>query len=190
MKQWDVEYWKQQQAMETGQAAEGADGLAALPSDEEEELLKATKKAMSLLQHMDRTEWELRSKLQRSEFSAEAIEAAIAYVQSYHYIDDERYARRFVEIYRSSRSMQRIKQDLVKRGVADQYITLAIEEFDGDDSGALQKALEKCLRGKTSLTYDEQQKVMAKLYRRGFRSQDIRRQIDLWKERQEISAEE
>lgn len=190
MKQWDLDYWKQHQITETGQIIDLEDNATTLSSEEEEEILKATKKAMSLLQHMDRTEWELRSKLQRSEFSEEAIEAAIIYVQSYHYIDDERYARHFVEIYRNSRSMQRIRQDLLKRGVADQYITLAIEEFDGDDSGALQKELEKCLRGKSGLTYDEQQKVMAKMYRRGFRSQDIRRQIELWKQRQEISAEE
>ena len=66
----------------------------------EDEKLKATKKAMGLLQHMDRTEWELRSKLEQAGFSEEAVEAAIQYVAGYHYIDDKRYAKRFVEIYR------------------------------------------------------------------------------------------
>ena len=149
----------------------------------EDENLQATKKAMSLLQHMDRTEWELRSKLQQSGFSEEVVEQAIAYVESYHYIDDERYATRFVEIYKDSRSMQRIRQDLMKRHVPEQWIELAIESVEGDDSVALTKALEKLLRGKTELSYEEQQKVMAKLYRRGFRTDDIIRQIDLWRER-------
>lgn len=149
----------------------------------EDENLKATKKAMSLLQHMDRTEWELRSKLQQAGFSDEAVEQAIAYVGSYHYIDDERYATRFVEIYRDSRSMQRIRQDLLKRHVPEQCIVFAIEGVAGDDSAALVKALEKLLRGKTELSYEEQQKIMAKLYRRGFRTDDIIRQIDLWRER-------
>lgn len=67
----------------------------------EDEKLKATKKAMGLLQHMDRTEWELRSKLEQAGFSEEAVEAAIQYVAGYHYIDDKRYAKRFVEIYRN-----------------------------------------------------------------------------------------
>ncbi len=80
----------------------------------EDEKLKATKKAMGLLQHMDRTEWELRSKLEQAGFSEEAVEAAIQYVAGYHYIDDKRYAKRFVEIYRESRSMRRIRQDLQK----------------------------------------------------------------------------
>ena len=111
----------------------------------EDEKLKATKKAMGLLQHMDRTEWELRSKLEQAGFSEEAVEAAIQYVAGYHYIDDKRYAKRFVEIYRESRSMRRIRQDLQKRHVPEQWITLAIEAVDEDDSPALQKALEKLL---------------------------------------------
>lgn len=151
----------------------------------EDEQLKATKKAMSLLQHMERTEWELRTKLQKSGFSDEAIDKAVAYVESYHYIDDERYAMRFVEIYKASRSMQRIRQDLLKRHVPEQWIDLAIEAADGDDSSALAKALEKLLRGKTELSYDEQQKIMAKLYRRGFRVDDIIRQLDSWREQNE-----
>ena len=123
----------------------------------EDEKLKATKKAMGLLQHMDRTEWELRSKLEQAGFSEEAVEAAIQYVAGYHYIDDKRYAKRFVEIYRESRSMRRIRQDLQKRHVPEQWITLAIEAVDEDDTPALQKALEKLLRGRTELSYEEQQ---------------------------------
>ncbi|MCH5267522.1 MAG: regulatory protein RecX [Lachnospiraceae bacterium] len=154
------------------------------PMDDEN--LKATKKAMSLLQHMDRTEWELRSKLKQSGFSEEAVEKAVAYVGSYHYIDDERYARRFVDIYRQSRSMQRIRRDLQKRHVPESLIDQAIEEVDGDDGDALTKALDKLLRGKTELPYEEQQKVMAKLYRRGFRVDDIIKQIDIWREHNEF----
>ena len=71
----------------------------------EDEKLKATKKAMGLLQHMDRTEWELRSKLEQAGFSEEAVEAAIQYVAGYHYIDDKRYANpevceEYVRIYK------------------------------------------------------------------------------------------
>lgn len=149
----------------------------------DDENLIATKKAMSLLQHMDRTEWELRSKLNQTGFSEDAIDEAIAYVKSYHYVDDERYARRFVDIYRQSRSMQRIRQDLKKRHVSEHLIDQAVEEVDGDDGVALGKALEKLLRGKIELSYEEQQKVIAKLYRRGFRIDDIRKQIDIWRER-------
>ena len=57
-----------------------------------EERDRARKKAMRLLEHMDRTEKGLTDKLRQAEFSPEAVEDALAYVKSYGYIND---ARRF-----------------------------------------------------------------------------------------------
>lgn len=146
----------------------------------EEEKLRAKKKAMSLLQHNDRTEWELRDKLKRAEFSDEAIDEAIEYVRSFHYIDDKRYAVRFVEIYHTSRSKKRLWQDLMKRHVPEEYISLALEQLEDGDSEALQREIEKLTRYKEELTYEEKQKITAKLYRKGFSVNDIRRQLELY----------
>ena len=62
----------------------------------QDESLEAKKKAMSLLKYMDRTEWQLRDKLSLKGFSEEAIEEAIEYVKSFHYLDDYRYAVHFL----------------------------------------------------------------------------------------------
>ena len=48
-----------------------------------EERNRARKKAMRLLEHMDRTEKGLTDKLRQAEFSPDAVEDAIAYVKSY-----------------------------------------------------------------------------------------------------------
>ena len=53
---------------------------------------RAKKRAMHLLEKMDRTEQELRRKLLESEYPEDLTEEAIAYVKSFHYIDDARYA--------------------------------------------------------------------------------------------------
>ncbi len=149
----------------------------------EEEILKAKKKAMSLLQHMDRSEWELCFKLEKAGFSEEAVTEAIEYVKSFHYIDDKRYAVRFAEIYRESRSIARIRQDLQKKHIPEDIITLALEEIDYDDSAALKKAMRKLLENHTGeLSYDDRQKLSAKLYRRGFHMDQIVKQLDLWQE--------
>ncbi len=144
----------------------------------EEEILRAKKKAMSLLQHMDRTEWELRSRLEKSGFAEEAVQEAVEYVKSFHYIDDRRYALRFVEIYCESRSIQRIRQDLQKKHISDEWITLALEEIEYDDSRALKKAMDKVLSGQDQLSYEEKQKMIAKLYRKGFRVDQIIAQLE------------
>lgn len=145
--------------------------------EREQEILEAKKKAMSILQHMDRTEWELRDKLTQKEFSQEAVEEAVEYVRSFHYIDDLRYATRFAEIYREQRSIQRIRQDLYQRHVPEEYIEIALESIDWDDSPALQRAVAKVTKGKTEFSYEEKQKMIAKLYRKGFRLEDIKREL-------------
>lgn len=139
----------------------------------EEEVLRAKKKAMALLLHNDRTEWQLRDKLARSGFSEEAVDEAVEYVRSFHYIDDERYAVRFVEIYHETRSIKRLRQDLYKRHVPDEYIETAIENIDNDDSAALNREFERIGQKLADMSYEEKQKVAAKLYRKGFRMEDI-----------------
>ncbi|MDD7402380.1 MAG: RecX family transcriptional regulator [Butyribacter sp.] len=148
----------------------------------EERFLAGRKKAMALLNHNDRTEWELRDRMKRSGYEEDVIEDAIAYVESFHYIDDKRYAMRFAEIYCESRSIQRIRQDLQKRHVSEEYITLALENINWDDSAALQKEIHKLVKKEMtaddSISYEEKQKIAAKLYRKGFRTEDIFRELD------------
>lgn len=144
-----------------------------------DELLDAKKKAMSLLEHMDRTEWQLRDKLTAKGFSEEAVDNAIAYVKSFHYLDDLRFATHFVEVYHERRSIKRLRQDLYQRHVPEEYIELALDHVDRDDSAALCREVRKLMGGETDLSYQEKQKLAAKLYRKGFRTQDIMRQLDL-----------
>ena len=69
-----------------------------------EERNRARKKTMRLLEHMDRTEKGLTDKLRQAEFSPEAVEDAIAYVKSYGYINDARYARTYISFRMSPKS--------------------------------------------------------------------------------------
>ena len=53
-----------------------------------EEQKNARRKAMLLLEHMDRTEKGLSDRLRQAGFSAEATEDAMNYVRSYGYLND------------------------------------------------------------------------------------------------------
>lgn len=139
----------------------------------EEQFLACRKKAMSLLNQRDRTEWELKDRLKNAGFPEEEVADAISYVRGFHYIDDFRYAVHFAEVYRESRSIRRITQDLKRKHVPEEYIDTALEQIAFDDSIALKKELKKRLKGKTELTEQEKQKIAAGLYRKGFRTSDI-----------------
>lgn len=149
----------------------------------EDRFLQGRKKAMALLNYKDRTEWELRNKLSQAEFEEDVIEDAVAYVESFHYIDDERYAANFVLAHRDSKSIQRMQQELKRRHVAEEVIEQAVSSVCGDDSGALKKAVQKLLKASGGelgqMPYREKQKLAAKLYRRGFQGEDISRELQL-----------
>ena len=57
---------------------------------------RAKLRAMHLLEKMDRTKGELRKKLEQGGYPSIAIEAALDYVESFQYIDDDRYAARYI----------------------------------------------------------------------------------------------
>ena len=61
-----------------------------------EEQKNARRKAMLLLEHMDRTEKGLSDRLRQAGFSAEATEDAMNYVRSYGYLNDHRYAMNYI----------------------------------------------------------------------------------------------
>lgn len=145
----------------------------------EEELLKAKKKAMNLLLHNDRTEKQLRDKLKTAGFSEVAEEEAVSYVKSFGYIDDYRYARRYVEIYQNRKSRQQLVVDLQRKGVSQECIGQAIEEeWQGDDA-ALKHYLDKKTRNLSDMDYQTRKKLAASLYRKGFSLSDIHRFLDL-----------
>ena len=77
-----------------------------------EVIKEAEKKALRLLTVSDRTEYQLREKLREGDFPPEAIDAAVEYVRSYHYIDDGRYAEIFIRSKRSEKSIYEIRMEL------------------------------------------------------------------------------
>ena len=82
-------------------------------TEEPEEYRDARRKAMRLLEHMDRTERGLREKMRQAGFAPPAIDYALAYVESYGYIDDERYARTYIAYRMDTKSRQKIIQELM-----------------------------------------------------------------------------
>lgn len=141
-------------------------------------LPRAKMKAMHLLEQMDRTEAELYSKLKDSGYPEDAISAAIEYVRSYHYIDDERYARNYVRCHQENKSVRRMTMDLRNKGVPDHLIQLALEEENETDPMAqIRRLLEKKKFDLLNEDRKKARKELARAYRflgsRGFDAIDI-----------------
>ena len=140
---------------------------------------RAKLRAMHLLEDMDRTESGLRDKLKQGLYPEEAIEAALSYVKSFGYLDDERYARQFIESRKASKSRREIYALLCGRGVAPDKIELAFEECF--ESNSEKDAIRQIIRKKRVIPAEATEEEMRKLYgylsRKGFRYDDIRQVI-------------
>lgn len=134
---------------------------------------RAKLRAMNLLQKRDYTERKLRDKLKEGMYSEEIIDETIEYLKSYRYIDDERYAEDYIRYQMNIRSKNRIRQDLMGKGISqeviDRLLTEAYSEENSDPELALcVNLLKKKHYDPDNTTYEEKQKIKAFLYRKGF----------------------
>ncbi len=137
---------------------------------------RAAKRAMHVLECQEKTEYQLREKLNQNEYPREAIEDAIAYVKKFHYLDDDRYARTFILFHQEKRSKMKLTMDLRKRGIPQEIIDAAMEEvFSSDERGQIEALLRKRQFPKTTGDEWEFRKNYRFLMGRGYKSSDILR---------------
>ena len=139
-----------------------------------EESKKAKLKALKILTQTDKTEQELRASLARSGFSAEAVQDALDYVRSFGYLDDARYAKRYVECCCNRKSRMRIRYDLIRRGVDKELVEEAIAGCEDMDET---EVLRRCLYKKWNCDEKPDEKnlnrIVGALTRQGFSNHDI-----------------
>ncbi len=139
---------------------------------------RAKLRSMNLLQTKDYTRKQLEDKLKQGEYPAECIEEALAYVESYGYIDDRRYARDFIEYHLQGKSRKRIEADLMRKGIAKEIIGKAFDELENlgveqNEVTMIRELLRKKKYFAETATRQEQQKMYGFLYRKGFQSDAI-----------------
>ena len=138
-------------------------------------LLKRAKlKAMQLLNARDYTEYELRTKLTREQFPETLVNQAIDYVASYHYIDDERYTRYYIEYHSSGQSRQVLRQKLLAKGISSELIDRCLEDVVLDEKTTIRQLLTKKYGTACLEDMAVQKKAVGYLLRRGYTYHDIR----------------
>ena len=144
-------------------------------------------RAMNLLQKKDYTTRQLKDKLEEGLYPKELVDEAIEYVSSYKYLDDERYARDYINYHMSTRSKNRIVQDLVTKGISKDMLMPIMEELYDEESGDVELDQVKALLIKKrydpdTTDFKEKQKIMAFLMRRGFQMSTIRKAMNYFDE--------
>lgn len=139
---------------------------------------RAKLRCMHLLEKRDYTEKELRDKLRTGStpYTEEQIDGAIEYVKSFHYVDDGRYAEKYISYMGDRKSRKQIEMELYRKGVDRELVELAFEE---SDEVSEEEQIARWMRKKNfdPLTADpkEKQRMYGFLMRKGFRRDYINR---------------
>ena len=156
--------------------------------DEKELLIKGKKRALRLLERKDYSRKELSDKLKKDGYAEELVKKIIEYIDNYHYLDDIRVAGSYIRSRMGYKSKRELEYMLKQKGISEEEIDSAMEEnYKNDDNipqeeVAIRKYLQKFHVDEDSfydLSFEEKQKIAAKLYRKGFASEKIRKILQM-----------
>ena len=181
----EAAFWLYQSEAARFRLSEGAEVTQELKEEIFHSVLekRAKLRCMHLLETRDYTEAKLREKLRREEYPPEVEDLALAYVKEYRYLDDERYARHYVEQNILRKGKSRIRLELIQRGADPSVIEEALEEYaetEGDRTGeAISYWLEKKHFTIQDADPKEKERMIRFLAGKGFALTDIREALSL-----------
>ena len=143
---------------------------------------RAFKKIIDLLNASDKSERQIRERLKKLEFTAQAIDEAVVRAKEYGFVDDRRFARILV-ISRISQGKGRcgIERELKSHGIDP----LSVEELNDDacgDEGELERAL-TLLERKPPKSKNLREGAFRKLVQKGYSTSVASNAARIWWDR-------
>lgn len=128
----------------------------------EEEAKKAINAALNFLSYRQRSERELRNKLNEKGYEENYIERALSYCKEQNYIDDESFARSFVKdkINLNQLGSHRLERELKLKGISDAIIESVLVE---DKEEEYERAFIIAKKKYSTYKDDDRNKVYRKL---------------------------
>jgi recX family len=134
---------------------------------------RAFARLMHILEKSFKSENDIVKKLKLSFYPDEAIKEAIEKAKKFGYIDDDRYAERYINTYKDKYSKMKLKYKLLEKGINKEIIDNALESFIVDEEPMIKKLLNKKHYFETEEP-DKKQKIIASVMRQGFKYQKIK----------------
>jgi regulatory protein len=139
--------------------------------------------ALTLLSARELSESQLRSRLKRRKFDADDIDSAVSRLKENRTLNDRRVAMAIARMESSikhrgrARVVQKIRQAGIDTDTADDAVREVFQ--DVDESGLLDQALERKLRGKTVKELDEKgrARIMRALIGQGFSFEAVMKRL-------------
>jgi len=166
-----------QSPLKPGESVDPAAWRSALSAKEGRFALEA---AVRFLEVRDRSSAEIIKRLTDQGYSEEAVEGAITKLQKAGYLDDKRFAQAFLMRIGKKYGAIRIRQEMRRKGISQEFIEELLLEQDRDESlETAVKLARKALRGKAKDPQALYRRAYAALARRGFPPDIVSKALDL-----------
>lgn len=135
---------------------------------DERVLKRAKERALYLLEKKPYSVFMMKDKLRHNEYPEDIVEKVILFLEEYHYLDDEKYIRMYVETYSSKKSRRQITYELLKKGLSREQIHHYFENFEYSEQECFKRQFERYIKGKNLEDWKVRQKVFRYFYGKGF----------------------
>lgn len=136
---------------------------------------RARERVLYLLKSSDKTEQELRRKLKEGFYPQEVIDYAIHFLKEHRFINDQEYAKRYVEFNSRKKSERQIEFELKRKGLDKEIIGDILKEQPVDEAAIVRDYIRKKRLNPEQMDAREKSKVMASLGRKGFSYESVSR---------------
>lgn len=128
---------------------------------------------LDLLARRPRSEWEIRDYLKRKKTSSEDTDDLLNMLSKSGYVDDEEFARRWIENRRLLKltTKRKLMLELKQKRISDQIIKKVLDEDQTDEKDVLKELIEK---KRTQTRYKDDKKLITYLIGQGFNYYDIK----------------
>ncbi|MBE7090122.1 MAG: hypothetical protein E7362_04900 [Clostridiales bacterium] len=131
----------------------------------------ALKKAMKYVSGSLKTKKQVITYLRGKEFTDNAVFYAIDKLQEYGFIDDEEFARRYIESASVSKGVKLIAYKLMEKGISKEIVEKVMSEINPETKQSALNLAQKRVKGK-EITSDLIRKTYAYLISKGFSYED------------------
>ena len=144
----------------------------------EAQLLMARLQMLRMLSS-SKTRWEVEDKLRAADFAEDIVQESVNFAEEYGYLNDEEYARLYVQEKMNLRQWGplRIRQELQRKGVSREIISMALEEVQGGEEENLRALAAQFLDRVDWQDRKQVDKCKQKLYGRGYTFDSINRAV-------------
>jgi regulatory protein len=121
-----------------------------------------------------RSRWELTEYLRRKQGSPEATEIIMAKLERVGFVNDEYFAKSWVENRRLLKpsSRRKLQQELKAKRIGDDIISRVLQDENGSERTALQETISR--KRRQAKYRDDEMKLMQYLVRQGFGYDDVK----------------